>query len=58
MLTVHSPLQHFGVGGGSEMFFFLKIMKRQTIKVISSQTPALLIFVTKVTFNGTCKLHY
>ena len=42
----------FCAGSGAETFPYLKIINRQIIKVISSQTPAPLILVTKLTFNG------
>ena len=43
LLPVHSKMQHFGVGGGSETFGYLKLYKRQTINVSFSLSPASLI---------------
>ena len=45
-------------GIGSETFCYLEIIKQQTAKVISSQTPAHLTLVTIFIFNGTCQLYY
>ena len=57
VLRVHSPLQHFVVGAGSETFCYLKTIKRQTVQVIFSQTPSPLILVRKFTFNDICQLY-
>ena len=58
VLRVHSPLQHFDVGAGSETFCYLKKIKRQTVLVIFSQTTAPLIFVPKFIFSDTCHLYH
>ena len=50
LLRVHS-LQHFGVGAASGTVHNLKVIKRQTVQVISSKTPALFIRVTKFTLT-------
>lgn len=58
ILLVRLLLQHSVVGADSEMFRYLKVIQGQTIKVVSSETLARLIIVIKITYNGTCQLHY
>ena len=58
LLLIHSLMQHFVVGAGSETFPYFQNNKKTKIKDISFQMPSHLIFVTKFTFNGTCQLHY
>lgn len=57
VLSTHPPLHYFVVGTNSETFYYLKIIKRQIIKVIPLQMPAWLT-ITKFTFNDTCQLNY
>lgn len=51
ILRAYPLLQHFVVEVGLEVFHYLKIIKRQTIKVISSHTLAQLVPCYKFNFN-------
>ena len=55
---VHSPVPNFGVGAGSEMICYLKMIKITNSPSLSSQMLVPLVHVTKFTFNGTRQLYY